>query len=80
MNIFQYVVFVLKTGLNNNSGDKSPDKTWKWSGTDFVKSPTEEPYVSIMYILGDPIDPKIPIQYNLLRETANVVLNTGLIF
>ena len=25
----------------------SPEKTWKWSGTDFIKSPTEEPWVSI---------------------------------
>ena len=23
----------------------SPEKTWKWSGTDFIKSPTEEPWV-----------------------------------
>ena len=23
----------------------SPEKSWKWSGTDFIKSPTEEPWV-----------------------------------
>ena len=23
----------------------SPERTWKWSGTDFIKSPTEEPWV-----------------------------------
>lgn len=29
----------------------SPEKTWKWSGTDFIKSPTEEPWVSILPIV-----------------------------
>ncbi len=27
----------------------SPDKSWKWSGTDFIKSPTEEPWVIFAY-------------------------------
>lgn len=25
--------------------DLSPEKSWKWSGSDFVKSPTAEPWV-----------------------------------
>lgn len=25
--------------------DVSPEKSWRWSGTDFVKSPTVEPWV-----------------------------------
>ena len=28
--------------------DKSPDKQWKWTGSCFVKSPTVEPWVSLM--------------------------------
>lgn len=31
------------------STQPSPEKTWKWSGTDFIKSPTEEPWVSPFY-------------------------------
>ena len=28
--------------------DISPEKQWKWSGTDFVKSPTVEPWVNVL--------------------------------
>lgn len=30
----------------HQGGGRSAAKSWKWSGTDFVKSPTEEPWVS----------------------------------
>lgn len=34
------------TAPTNSSKDPSPERTWRWSGTDFIKSPTEEPWVS----------------------------------
>ena len=37
------------TAKHPTNRDPSPEKTWKWSGTDFVKSPTEEPWVSGLY-------------------------------
>ena len=37
-------------GADHTGGrDSAPEDSWKWSGTDFVKSPTEEPWVSAFY-------------------------------
>ena len=41
----------------------SPEKTWKWSGTDFIKSPTEEPWVRFQFCCLFQDTPFVPNQH-----------------
>ena len=36
---------VTESGGSNQKKQPSPEQDWKWSGTDFVRSPTQEPFV-----------------------------------
>lgn len=56
--------------LNPNVGTDIP---WKWSGTDYVKSPTEEPWVTCFWL-------KIYVYYLLINSVLIKPINNTVFF